>query len=232
MEFAPEGPKAIPLWIAGRAFLTVSESFFDVINPESGEAIRRVPLCGAEEAATAVAAARAAQPGWTALEFPGRQARLSALADALEGYAAHFARLVREDTGIDEVQAQAEVSSAIAALRGNAEAEPGVVALVADAGQPLAGIARAAAPALRGGAVVVVKPSPRAPSAAFALCELSARAGWPPGVLNLMQGDAAAIEGLCRAASDRLVYVGAADLGASVRALAEECGTPFAAWPA
>ena len=42
---------AIPLWINGRAYLTVSDSFYDVLNPASGEAVRRVPLCGAAEAA-------------------------------------------------------------------------------------------------------------------------------------------------------------------------------------
>ena len=64
MEFSPEGPKAIPLWINGHAFLTVSESFFEVVNPLTGQALRRVPLCGADEAMAAVTAARDAAPGW------------------------------------------------------------------------------------------------------------------------------------------------------------------------
>ena len=64
MEFTPEGPMAIPLWLNGRAYLTVSEAFFDVVNPLSGEALRRVPLCGDDEAAETVAAAAAAQPQW------------------------------------------------------------------------------------------------------------------------------------------------------------------------
>ena len=54
MEFAPEGPKAIPLWINGHAFLTVTQSFYDVVNPVTGEAVYRVPLCGTDEAAEAV----------------------------------------------------------------------------------------------------------------------------------------------------------------------------------
>ena len=67
MEFAPEGPKAIPLWVKGHAFLTVTDRFYDVANPLTGEALYRVPLCGAPEAAEAVASARNAQPGWAAL---------------------------------------------------------------------------------------------------------------------------------------------------------------------
>ena len=83
------------------------------------------------------------------------------------------------------------------------------------------------APALMAGATVVVKPSPKAPSAAYALCELSARSAWPAGVLNLMQGDTAAIEGLCAAGIDRLVYTGNATLGAQIGAIANAAGTAF-----
>jgi hypothetical protein len=46
-------------------------------------------------------------------------------------------------------------------------------------------------------------------------------------VLNLMQGDTAAIEGLCIAGIDRLVYAGHAALGVQVGAIAEAAGTPF-----
>ena len=74
MEFAPDGPKAIPLWIRGHAFLTVSDRFHDVVDPLTGEALYRVPLCGASEAAEAVASARNAQPGWAALMPLERQA--------------------------------------------------------------------------------------------------------------------------------------------------------------
>ncbi len=228
MEFAPEGPKAIPLWVNGHAYLTVTDAFYDVVDPVGGEAIYRVPMCGAAEAAEAVGAARAAQPGWAGLPQQSRQAFLDALAERLDGYAGHFAKLLRKETGFSEEAAQAEVAAALAALRGSAVGESGVVAVVVDATHPLAGFAEAAAAALRGGASVVVKPSPKAPSAAFALCELSARAEWPAGVLNLMQGDTAAIEGLCAADIDRLVYVGEPALGVQVGAIASAAGKPWA----
>lgn len=228
MEFAPEGPKAIPLWVNGHAYLTVTDAFFDVVDPANGEAIYRVPLCGNDEAAEAVGAARAAQPAWAALPMAARQGYLDALAAGLDRYTGHFAKLLRKETGFSEEAAQAEVAGALAALRGAAAGEAGVVAVVVDATHPLAGFAEAAAAALRGGASVVVKPSPKAPSAAYALCELSARAEWPAGVLNLMQGDTAAIEGLCAAAIDRLVYVGEPGLGAQIGAIATAAGKPWA----
>ena len=227
MEFAPEGPKAIPLWVKGHAFLTVTDRFYDVVNPLSGEALYRVPLCGALEAAEAVASARNAQRGWAALTVQARQAALEALAEALGRYVGHFAKLLRAETGFAEDRALAEVAAAMAGLRGDEVGEAGVVAIVVDATRPLAGFAEAAAPALRAGAAVVVKPSPRAPSAAYALCELSARAEWPAGVLNLMQGDGAAIDGLCLAGIDRLISCGNAALGADVAAIADAAGTPY-----
>jgi succinate-semialdehyde dehydrogenase/glutarate-semialdehyde dehydrogenase len=46
-------------------------------------------------------------------------------------------------------------------------------------------------------------------------------------VLNLLQGDTAAIEGLCVAGVDRLIYAGHAALGVQVGAIADAAGKPF-----
>jgi len=227
MEFAPEGPMAIPLWINGRPYLTVGDSFFDVVNPATGQARHRVPMCGAEEAAEAVAAARDAQAAWAGLGLVGRQECLARLADGLEKYAGHFAKLLVQESACPEAQADAEVAAALVALREASVGETGVAALVVAAGQPLAGLAAAAAPTLLAGATLVVKPSPQAPAAAFALCELATRCDWPGGVLNLVHGDGPAIEGLCAAGVDCLIYSGDAALGAKVGELAAAHGTPF-----
>lgn len=231
MEFSPDGPLAIPLWINGHAFLTVTESFYNVTHPTTGESIRRVPLCGTSEATAAVTAARAAQTTWAEMGLAPRRVCLAKLADALENYTGHFAKLLMQDVAIDEAAALAEVAAAVAALRGAAVGETGVFALVTDAARPLANVAEVIAPALMAGATVVVKPSPRAPSAAYALCELSARVEWPAGVLNLLQGDTAAIDGLCAAGIDRLVYRGNAALGVDIGAIADAAGTPYVMLP-
>lgn len=229
MDFMPEGPMAIPLWINGHAFLTVNEAFFDVINPATGEALRRVPLCGADEALVAVNAARGAQSTWAAMGLMARRVCLNQLAEALDNYTGHFAKLLLQESGGNEELARAEVAAAVAALRGDQVGETGVLAVVVDANRPLAGFASVLAPALLAGATVVLKPSPKAPSALYALCELSARAAWPAGVLNLLQGDSAAITGLCAQEIDRLIYVGEAALGEQVRALAEAQEKAFVA---
>jgi acyl-CoA reductase-like NAD-dependent aldehyde dehydrogenase len=227
MDFAPDGPMAIPLWINGHALLTVGDSFYDVISPHTGAVLRRVPLCGAGEAAEAVGAARVAQPGWADMGLPARRVCLVALAEALERYAGHFAKLLGQEIAIEEADANAEVAAAVAALRAAEVGDTGVVAIVVDARRPLSGVAAVMAPALLAGATVVVKPSPRAPAAVFALCELSARCVWPAGVLNLLQGDTAAIAGLCAAGIERLVFRGDAGLGGQVGAIADAAGTPY-----
>lgn len=227
MQFESDGPKAIPCWINGHAFLSVTDSFFDVTNPATGEAIRRVPLSGAGEAAEAVNAAQAAQAAWADMGLPARRVCLANLADALDRYTGHFAKLLSEECGFDEARAKAEVGAAVAALHGAMVGQTGVFGLVLDASRPLASFAEIMAPAVMAGATLVVKPSPKAPSAVFALCELSSRADWPAGVLNLLQGDSAAIAGLCAAGIDRLVYGGNAALGAQVGTMAESAGVPF-----
>ena len=224
MEFAPDGPMAIPMWVNGHAYLTVVERFFDVVDAKSGAAIRRVPLCGATEAEAAAAAAKAAQPDWAASGLQARRVCLGNLADALDRLEGHFAKLLQQETVADEEGAKAQVQAAVAALRGAAVGDTGVIGVVVDDGKPLSAFAAAIAPAVLAGATVVVKPSPRAPSAVFALCELSSRAEWPAGVLNLLQGDQAALEGLCASGIDRLVYRGRAELGAQVAKVAAAAG--------
>ncbi|MDR2839068.1 MAG: aldehyde dehydrogenase family protein [Azonexus sp.] len=224
MEFTADGPRAIPLWINGHAYLSMGEALYDAVHPQTGAVTHRVPLCGATEAVQAVLAARTAQPKWAALGLNARRNCLAALADGLERYREHFASLLRQEIALDENEAAAEVAAAIAALRDTAVGETGIAGIVVDATRPLSAFAAAMTPALLAGATVVVKPSPKAPGAVFALCELSARSHWPAGVLNLLQGDTAAIKGLCAAGIDRLIYRGDAALGAEVAALAAAAG--------
>lgn len=69
----------------------------------------------------------------------------------------------------------------------------GVVAAITPWNFPAAMIARKAAPALAAGCTFLCKPAPQTPFSALALAELAERAGVPPGVFNVVTGDAAAI---------------------------------------
>ena len=74
---------AIPLWINGHAYLTMAPAFFDVRDRRTGQIRRRTPLCGTDQALTAVASAQAALPAWAALTIAARATLLAALAAAL-----------------------------------------------------------------------------------------------------------------------------------------------------
>jgi acyl-CoA reductase-like NAD-dependent aldehyde dehydrogenase len=225
---------AIPLWINGHAYLTMAPAFFDVCNPKTGEVLRRIPLCGAEEAAKAVAAAHGALAGWAALATAARATLLVAAGDALEGYAEHFAGLMVEETGREADRAALEVRDAIALLRGASTAAPsvlaGVTAIVSDDSAPLLGPLSRAVPALLAGSTLVLKPSPKAPSTVFALAELTALSAFPAGVFNVLQGDEAAVEGLCASSAVSAVqFSGTSALGVRVAAIAARYGKLFVA---
>ncbi len=226
-----DDPLAIPLWINGHAYLTMAPSFLDVRNPASGQVLRRTPLCGTGEALKAAEAAQAALAQWRAETAVTRAALLAALADALEGYAGHFTKLIVEETGKDADAAATEVSAAVALLRRVPESSiSGVVAIVSDDTDPLLGALSRAVSALRAGATVVIKPSPKAPSALFALAELTARNGFPDGVFNILQGDEAAVEGLCTSSAvSILLFAGNAALAARVGDIALRHDKPFEA---
>ena len=188
MHYQEELP-AIPLWINGHAYLTVTAGFETVRSQAAGQSVRRIPLCGPTEVARALESARAALPGWAALPEANRMTLLSAVGDALERYAGHFAALITEESGKTTEAAEREVTAVSELLR-NApgHADSGVRLLCGNSAEPLAGALRLAIPALLSGRVVVVNTPPEAPSALFAWAELTARAGWPGGVFNLVHG--------------------------------------------
>lgn len=222
MMLTPNEAPALPLWIGGRAYLTMAPAFRDIQNAD-GQVVRKVPLCGADEVAVAVTGARQALADWSALPADSRGVCIAAVADGLERYAGHFAKLLREETGRDEGAAQAEVQATIACLR-QIPLVAGTARLVvglSDNAAPLLAPAALAAAALAAGSAVVLKPSPLAPSCALAVAELFTRAGAPNGVCNLVQGDEAAVAALCaHPGSDVLAFAGAAALAEKIQSLA------------
>jgi succinate-semialdehyde dehydrogenase/glutarate-semialdehyde dehydrogenase len=91
----------------------------------------------------------------------------------------------------------------------------GVCAAITPWNFPSSMITRKVSPALAAGCTVVIKPAEATPYSAFALAELAHRAGFPPGVLNVVTGDAPAIGGeMC--ANDivrKLSFTGSTEVG-------------------
>lgn len=198
-EVSPNGAPALPLWIGGRAYLTVVEAFFDVRRAD-GAVLRRVPLCGADEVATAVASAARAVASWQAMEVPAREVAFRTLHELLARYRGHLAKLLVEEAAVPPAVAEAELERALATAAGVPPKAVGsagdVVAVVNDLAEPLAEPLACVLESLLAGNAVVLKPSVRAPSALLAVAELFSRAGFPGGVVNLVQGDEAAVRAL------------------------------------
>src|SRR5664279_4469866 len=147
--FQTDAPPAIPLWINGHAFLTVTPAFQDVRDPLNGKVLRRIPLCGADEVRMAVAAAQAALASWTGLPATVRAALLSAVGDALSSYSDHFARLISVESGKESQLAVAEIGESVTLLKSvMGRKDSGVVAIVGNGAMPLLAPLRLAVPSL------------------------------------------------------------------------------------
>jgi malonate-semialdehyde dehydrogenase (acetylating)/methylmalonate-semialdehyde dehydrogenase len=209
----------VDLWIAGRHTPSASGRTGDVFDPSIGEVVRRVPFASAEEVGAAVAAARAAFPGWRDTP-PVRRARILArFRERVEAERDALARLISEEHGktladaAGSLQRGLEVVEFVCGIPHLLKGEHG-----ADVGhgidshsllQPLgvcAGITPFNFPAMvpmwmfpvaiACGNTFVLKPSEKVPSTSLRLAELFGEAGLPPGVLNVVPGDRVAVDAL------------------------------------
>jgi betaine-aldehyde dehydrogenase len=182
-----------------------------VVNPATGEPIAEAPLSSADDVDRAVAAARAALPGWAA-KTPGERAEaLLALAGAIEEHADDFAQLEATNAGkpinafrddevpfiIDNLRFFAgaarclEGKSAGEYLEGYTSMirrEPvGVIGQIAPWNYPLMMAVWKIGPALATGNTVVLKPAETTPITTIRLAEIAAEL-LPAGVLNVVCG--------------------------------------------
>ncbi len=177
----------------------------DVINPATGTPFAAVPHASKADADAAIAAAKAAVPGWSAVPFAERQAKLVVLADAVAAHGEELARLITQEQGKPLPEALGEVAWTEGYLRHYATLElPDRVIQDDDSGyiavqhRPLGVIVGIIAwnfpllvacwkigPAVLAGNAIVLKPAPTTPVTALRLGEL-ARDIFPAGVVNII----------------------------------------------
>ena len=212
-----------------------------VIDPATGEQWSTVDLAGADEVDAAVAAARAAAPGWAATSPSERGAILnkwSALIfQNLELLAALEARNVGKPLSggrLNAIIAGSIIQYAAGAADrpigvtlptrspdfvGYTRREPfGVSAIVLPWNVPAVLAAANLAPSLGAGNAVVLKPSEVAPLVTLAMVELAAEAGVPPGVLNVITGYGPTVGAplVAHRGVDHVTFVGSTVTGASI----------------
>jgi malonate-semialdehyde dehydrogenase (acetylating)/methylmalonate-semialdehyde dehydrogenase len=207
-------------YVAGGWRAASAGEWLEDVDPASGELSALVPLSAGAEVDAAVAAARAAQPGWRAIA-PQRRARaVLALREALWAQREEIARLVTEDMGktLDDARGEvlrgiesAEAACAIPHLL-KGEGLEGVAAGVdVDLVRQPVGVVAAITPfnfpamiplwflpfAIACGNTFVLKPSERDPRPSERIFELIDRIDEiPDGVCNLVHGARDAVNAL------------------------------------
>ena len=191
---------------------------FAVENPATGAVIARVAALEATETARAIAAAEAAWPAWRERPAAERAALLERWYALMLEHQNDLALLMTLEQGKPLAEARGEIAYGASFVKWFAEEarrsfgdilpapardrrvlvlrQPvGVAAAITPWNFPNAMITRKAAPALAAGCPVVIKPSDLTPLSALALAELAERAGFPPGVFNVLTGMPAGIGG-------------------------------------
>ncbi len=209
-----------------------------VVDPALNLPIGTAPVFHAGETRRAIDAANRALPAWRAKTAKERSAILRAWHDLMLANVDDLAQILTAEQGKPLAEARGEVTIGAAYVEWFAEEakrvygdviptigndrrlvvikEPvGVCAAITPWNFPCSMITRKVSPALAAGCTVVIKPAEATPFSAFALAELAHRAGFPPGVLNVITGDARSIGGeMCSNATVRkLSFTGSTEVG-------------------
>ncbi|MDO8209615.1 CoA-acylating methylmalonate-semialdehyde dehydrogenase [Conexibacter sp. CPCC 206217] len=206
-------------WIDGGRVSAPGAATLPVHDPATGAATKAVALADAATVDAAVASSVAAGAAWGTLPMSRRLPIIHRLRGALLAHAGELARIISSEHGkvLDDAAGEIArgleiVDLACAApqlLRGSYSPQVAGGIDTFSLRQPV-GVCVGITPfnfpamvplwmfpvALACGNTFVLKPSERDPSASLLLAELAAEAGVPPGVLNVVQGDRAAVEGL------------------------------------
>jgi len=183
-----------------------------VIDPSNEEVCALISLGDQADTDAAVAAAKAALPGWAATPPAARRAIVARILDQYEARKEEFAQAISMEMGAPIDFALSEQAAClpwhtknflrafdkiewIKPLGPHAPGamiamEPiGVVGLITPWNWPVNQIALKAIPAMLAGCTCVLKPSEESPLDAMLFAEFCHDAGVPPGVFNLVNGD-------------------------------------------
>jgi acyl-CoA reductase-like NAD-dependent aldehyde dehydrogenase len=192
-------------WVAGAS---VTRN----INPsDTNDVVGEYAQADAAQANTAIAAAKAAAPGWSRSTPQERHDALKKVSDEIMARKEELGELLAREEGKTRPEGIGEVTRAgqifdffagealrlvgekVASVRPGIDVEMtreavGVVGIIAPWNFPIAIPAWKIAPALCYGNAVVFKPADLVPGSAHALSDIISRSGLPKGVFNLVMG--------------------------------------------
>ncbi|SON55466.1 Succinate-semialdehyde dehydrogenase [NADP(+)] GabD [Hartmannibacter diazotrophicus] len=210
----------------------------NVTDPATDEVLGTMPRMGAAETERAIDAAAAAFPDWAGRSAKERATILKRWADLMMAHQDDLGRIMTAEQGKPLAEAKGEVAYGASFIEWFAEEarrvygdtipspwgdkrivtikQPiGVVAAITPWNFPNAMLARKAGPALAAGCTMVCKPAAQTPYSMLAMAVLAEEAGLPPGVLNVVTGDAATIGGVMTSSEivQKLTFTGSTQIG-------------------
>jgi len=201
-------------WVKPRA-----QEYVDVINPATGETLTRTPLCGKDSIDAAAKCAAEAFPAWRRTPVQDRIQFLFNLRDLLKSNLNEIARTITIESGKTLEESKAEMVRAIENVevacgmpmlaKGEIveDVAPGIDEIMLR--QPL-GVCATVAPfnfpgmipfwylpyAVACGNTYIVKPSEKVPMTMQLIVKLMEQAGFPKGVVNLVNGTKDAVDAI------------------------------------
>ncbi len=213
------GLRMVTNWIGGKAEDSRAGRSGLVWDPATGEAQAHVHFSTAEDVDCAVAAAKAAFPGWRATPLSRRSETMFRMRELVDRNRRHIAELITSEHGKTLSDALGEVARGLeniefacgvpSLLKGGYSEQASRGIDVYQIRQPLGvtvGITPFNFPAmvpmwmfansLACGNTFILKPSEKDPSVSVYLAALLREAGVPDGVFNVVQGDRVAVDRL------------------------------------
>jgi malonate-semialdehyde dehydrogenase (acetylating)/methylmalonate-semialdehyde dehydrogenase len=219
-------------WIDGAGFDPGEGGELPVHDPATGREVGTLALADPSLVDRAVRAAAAAYPDWRDLSIARRQAILFSFRELLQQRKGELAEIITREHGKVLGDAAGEIARGQEVLefaigfadllKGDFSTNASTSIDVYSFREPV-GVAAIVSPfnfpamvpmwffpvALAAGNTVVLKPSEKDPSASLWLASLLAESGLPPGVFNVVQGEADAVDALLRHPEvDAISFVG------------------------
>ncbi len=238
--------KALDHWIDGASAKPAGGKYLETANPMTGQPHLRVASGGAEDVEAAVKAAVTARDGWRRYVAAERGRLMLRLAQAIRDNKDKLAEMERADSGKPMAGALAEIEgsahyfefygSLVYLPQGDVidvapdqhvftKREPyGVIGVITPWNLPLNQAARAIAPALVAGNVVVAKPSEITSQTTIEMARLASEVGFPKGVINIVLGTGIDVgEAIVRHDEVRKVaFTGSVGVGRAIGKIAAE----------
>ena len=244
MEYgpAPESPTLVLDWlkerqpfglfINGQWVKPASGKYLDTINPSTGKPLAQVAAANSKDVDAAVSAARAAAKTWSKTPGHIRARYLYAIARHIQKHSRVLAVLESMDNG-KPIRETRDLDIPLVARHFYYHAgwaqlmaselpgyEPvGVVGQIIPWNFPLLMLAWKIAPALAMGNTVVLKPARYTPLTALKFAEIVQESGLPPGVVNILTGEASQVgDALVRHPGvNKIAFTGSTDVGRTLR---------------